>query len=453
MDGNSTDEEVTFREVSRPASPDVADDSVSVSESDDQRTVRLSANGNDASGGTDATTLTGVLRDVVATLGSVKQTIGALGRRRSPSPGRSRQQPRRNRSPEADCRTRTMMGEPRRDANNSHHAEYASHWRPDPYDEWMRRHQYERGDDRRYSERPPRAAPKLPSYSGTENWAVWIAKFEAIANRYHWGTDDRLDHLLPKLEGLAGEFAFTQLQPHVLNNYDLLVAEMTNRFRVIETAQSYAVKLNRRVQKHSETAEDFAADLKCLYDKAHRNRDRHTRDEDLVRRFFDGLLDQDARFAVEFNKSPNNIDEAVFHVVNYKQMRSCARVDRNRFNVRRAADETEVGDETSDKRRCQRPERISRPFPTQAPVVPEVDAEIQRLQQRIRWLESRRRGQRPATKTRRGECYNCHEVGHFARDCPRRTEAAPSGNHRDAVARSEPLNFRGPALEARGGSA
>ena len=91
MDGNSTYEEVTFREVSRPASPDVADDSVSVSESDDQRTVRLSASGNDANGGTDATTLTGVLRDVVATLGSVKQTIGALGRRRSPSPGRSRQ--------------------------------------------------------------------------------------------------------------------------------------------------------------------------------------------------------------------------------------------------------------------------------------------------------------------------------------------------------------------------
>jgi len=167
---------------------------------------------------------------------------------------------------------------------------------------------------------------------------------------------------------------------------------MTNRFRVIETSQSYAVKLNWRVQKHSETAEDFAADLKCLYDQAHRNPNRHTRDEDLVRQFFDGLFDQDARFAVKFNKSPNNIDEAVFHVVNYKQMRNCARVDRNRFNVRRAADETEEEDETSDKRRCQRPERTSRPFLTQAPVVPDMDAEIQRLQQNIRWLESRRRG-------------------------------------------------------------
>jgi len=116
------------------------------------------------------------------------------------------------------------MGEPLRDANNSHHSEYASHWRLDPYDEWTRRNQYERGEYRRYSERPLRAAPKLPSYSGTENWAVWIAKFEAITDRYDWGTEDRLDNLLPKLEGLAGKFAFTQLPPHVLNNYDLLVA-------------------------------------------------------------------------------------------------------------------------------------------------------------------------------------------------------------------------------------
>jgi len=55
MDGHSTDEEVTFREVSRPDSPDIADDSVSVSESDDQWTVRLPASGNDANGGTDVT--------------------------------------------------------------------------------------------------------------------------------------------------------------------------------------------------------------------------------------------------------------------------------------------------------------------------------------------------------------------------------------------------------------
>ena len=41
-------------------------------------------------------------------------------------------------------------------------------------------------------------------------------------------------------------------------------------------------------------------------------RDKRTRDEDLVRRFLDGLYDEEVGFEVEFNKDPRNIDEAVF---------------------------------------------------------------------------------------------------------------------------------------------
>ena len=53
--------------------------------------------------------------------------------------------------------------------------------------------------------------------------------------------------------------------------------------------------------------------------KAYKFRDEQTRQEGLVRRCLDGLRDSDARFEVEHNKEPENIDEAAYHVVNFVQ--------------------------------------------------------------------------------------------------------------------------------------
>jgi hypothetical protein len=127
---------------------------------------------------------------------------------------------------------------------------------------------------------------KIPIFTGREDWQVWIARFETIADRYHWNDEDRLDQLLPRIEGQAAQFLFGQLPKAVLKNYREVVKEMHYRFRVVETSRAYAAKFSRRNQKPGETAEDYAADLKMLYDKAHGFRDRQTREEDLVRKFF-----------------------------------------------------------------------------------------------------------------------------------------------------------------------
>ena len=103
--------------------------------------------------------------------------------------------------------------------------------------------------------------------------------------------------------------------------YADLIKELNSRFRVVETQKTFAAKLSQRAQRADETVEEFAADLKRLYAKAYKYRDSTTRQEDLVCRFLDGLRDNEARFEIEFHKEPEDIDEAVYHAVNFIQTR------------------------------------------------------------------------------------------------------------------------------------
>lgn len=163
---------------------------------------------------------------------------------------------------------------------------------------------------------------KLPPFTGDrEKWTVWFTRFEDIADRRGWSDDDRLDELLPRLQGSAGEFVYDQLTLRIRRSYPMLVRELETRFRRVESTKTYGTMFSRRNQKYGETVEEYAADLKRLYDKAHPRRDQETREEDLLRRFLDGLHDDRNRFQVEFIKSPRSIDEAVSEVVNLIETR------------------------------------------------------------------------------------------------------------------------------------
>jgi hypothetical protein len=57
----------------------------------------------------------------------------------------------------------------------------------------------------------------------------------------------------------------------------------------------------RRKQYSTESPEKYAAELKRLYDKAYRNRDNKTRQEDLIQTFLYGLQDYKARIHIELD--------------------------------------------------------------------------------------------------------------------------------------------------------
>lgn len=163
-----------------------------------------------------------------------------------------------------------------------------------------------------------KSSVKLPAFTGTtEKWEVWYNRFEAVARIEHWTQEEKLSEILPRLQGVAGEFTYGQLPTSVLSNYKRLLKELQSRFGEVETAKLYIMQFTRRNQQPGESAEEYAAELKRLYDKAYKNRGVSIRQEDLLRRFLLGLRDQKTRIYVELNKEPETIEDAVYHVVHY----------------------------------------------------------------------------------------------------------------------------------------
>ena len=307
--------------------------------------------------------------------------------------------------------------------------------------------------DRDYRRLP---AVRMAQYTGKEEWQTWIAQFETIANRYGWGVDERLDQLLPRLEGAAAQFVFSQLPPHVLDNYYELLREIDSRFKIIETPRSFAAKFSRRSQRHGETLEEFAQELKRLYDRAHSGRDERTRNEDLVRWFLDGLYDEEIRFEVEFNKEPRTIDEALYHAVTLIQIRNMQRDARkNRGVVRRAVDDDSDAEEEGDYlRRCPDETRQKRKTSFTRPEVKNVDDvdTVKSLLARVEKLEAEAARSRSFKGKRDIECFYCHEKGHFARECPKKHGKPDVDPSTGKESKEDHLNGSGPALAARGRS-
>ena len=246
-----------------------------------------------------------------------------------------------------------------------------------------------------------------------------------------------------------------------LSSYNELIKELNSRFRVIETRKTYAARFSQRAQKPGETAEEFAAKLKRLYAKTYEFRDEQTRQEDLVRRFLDGLRDSGARFEIEYNKEPDNIGEAVYNAVNFIQTKH--RSSSDDFTDRKAkkyARRTNIEDDsfnedeenyTTDEEETRVYGISARTEQTQSKQTNTANRKVEQngtiatdqtdalkvltetrelLQALVNQINSQansdsgkitqQEGAAP-TGRRMFQCYGCKQTGHILRDCPDRS--------------------------------
>ncbi|KAK6185902.1 hypothetical protein SNE40_008038 [Patella caerulea] len=287
---------------------------------------------------------------------------------------------------------------------------------------------------------------KLPPFTGRETWKVWFNRFEDVTSRYGMTNEDKLDELLPKLQGTAGEFVYGQLSVERRSDYKLLCKELANRFCVIEATKTFVAKFNRRNQNYGEPPEEYAAELKRLYDKAYLRRDGVTRQEDLLRKFLDGLYDDKTRFNVEFIKEPKDIDEAVHHVVNFSETKRNPNQDRNNMRVSRINPQFSDEEETT----AEEIQMISRAAPgknknriikkemtyesdnkvsddhkstMKEEILKDIKEEIKKMMNKtsnniISLPENKATDGYKREVTQPAGCFYCKDPSHFKRECP-----------------------------------
>ena len=110
--------------------------------------------------------------------------------------------------------------------------------------------------------------PKLPSFTGSESWKVWFNRFDDVAYWRNRSEEKRLDVILPRLKGQAGEYVYDQLSCKQRSNYKELVDCLKKRFCKVESRKMFADMFWKRDQKAGELEETYTAELKRLHGKA-----------------------------------------------------------------------------------------------------------------------------------------------------------------------------------------
>ena len=105
--------------------------------------------------------------------------------------------------------------------------------------------------------------------------------FEDVATLEEWSYRGKFSELLPCVQGRAGEFVYEHARSNFIRLYKL---------RKLDTSRTIGAKFSNHNQEQVESAEEYAAELKRLYDNVHANRNQDTRREGLLRKFLNVLL-------------------------------------------------------------------------------------------------------------------------------------------------------------------
>ena len=207
---------------------------------------------------------------------------------------------------------------------------------------------------------------KIPAFTGKEKWNVWFKRYKGIAQRREWTKAMKLDMLLQKMEGDAGEFVYDQLSSKTRKNYKLLTRELHHRFMTVENKETFEARFDNRDKKSSESLEEYVADLRKLYDKGHPHRDHKVREEDILKRLLNGIGDDKAAFHIQRVKNIRSVDKAVAEIISFqevKKLRSKARTRQIKVQELDASssDESESESESGSETQVERVARAGRP--------------------------------------------------------------------------------------------
>ena len=135
----------------------------------------------------------------------------------------------------------------------------------------------------------PSSSPKVPIFDGTVStqFRPWIIQFKAIARHQCWTMGERVVCLVSSLTGPAANILIGMSMGQ-LDDYAFLVAGLCRRYDPPEREETHRTELRVRTRRRSETADEFADNLKNLAQRAYTNADQNMLDNLVVECFREG---------------------------------------------------------------------------------------------------------------------------------------------------------------------
>ena len=280
---------------------------------------------------------------------------------------------------------------------------------------------------------------KPTSYDGSSCWNDYAVQFEMLSEMNGWGDEVKAMYLAANLRGSA-QCVLGDLDDDSRHDYTALVTALNNRFGSNNQKELFRVQLKNRQRKREETLPELAQAIRRLTRLAYPSATYVLQETLSQEHFIDALPDGEIRWRV-FQSKPGTLADAVRIAVELEAFQAA---DRQRGVTRKMARvivpeqdkeseqskemkdiqgkilslSDELGALTKALKNMTSGHKEGAGF-TQTDKVTSSPANDQRNQAKNQyrqdgpnWRHHERNNRGPPA------CWNCNELGHFARECP-----------------------------------
>ncbi|MES9882365.1 MAG: hypothetical protein ABW185_15950 [Sedimenticola sp.] len=266
--------------------------------------------------------------------------------------------------------------------------------------------------------------PRQMLYDGKESYEAFIRPFIDMGKVCKWGTEEKLFRLTNSLRGEAADFVFNQLDVNVRSSFYNLQHALSMRFKERRSSASFLAELENRKLGQKEKLVEYVTDVRYLVRNSYPTADAVTLDTIGLRHFLKGIGDQQMVLAVGM-KNPQSIEEACEILEMYKSLKEEPFGKPSTGAVRMKVVKSANGEaeflkrETFEVFKHEIKDSMDKKFSEITSMLKSRIGENQRYQAPNRTFKRRNMST--------VECFKCHEIGHYASDCPTRQADGADG--------------------------